>query len=638
MDNLFLKRATDFVRDDEAFVAMVSPEPIRHFLGKYAKQGSLYDRLVVIRGTPGSGKTTLARLFDFPVINALLRNTSITGYKETIATLAECKAIQDEIPVVLGCHLNFEMDYRDFWNFHYTDDLKLGLMTTLVQARSILGWFQNLSNAGFNLENVEINPRKTAAAGTDAIGGLTANGLVARARTVEAAVYSVTGALVAPAEEDLPAESIAAYRPFDVIESIKVKRDSREFTLMPLVILDDAQFLHPQQYTLFFRWLIRRDVRVARWLLTRLDVMQPQQVLSPIQDETGVDLPGVTQSRDYIEIFLQSKGDERRKERTQFRKIAKDMATRYLRRMPLFAGRNLTSLSDLLSDRSECLPASKIRELEHRVLASKKKLGIPDSRYQSLLAEVDGYHPAGRELEPDVRFAMLSILLHRYAKRTPNRSLFDEIEDPEPNKPLTVDSGVYDGARLHLLHQYDRAFYYAIDEVCDASSENAEQFLRLSAGLVDTLATQIIRGKSPSIDARIQHKQLRETAREVINKWDFPESDRVRTLVDRIGWKCVSASLEPNARLASGANAYGIPQKEFDELPKSHSSLARVLHYAVAYNAITLVPNYPCKSQEWCLLELGGMVILNHKLTLKRGGFIEGNPDDLLKLMESSPS
>jgi hypothetical protein len=635
MDNLFLKRATDFVRDDEAFVAMVSPEPIRHYLGKHAKQGALYDRLVVIRGTPGSGKTTLARLFDFPVINALLRNTGITGYKETVATLAECKAIQNGNPIVLGCHLNFEMDYRDFWNFQYADELKLGLMTTLVQARCILGWFQNVANAGFNLDNVEIVPRKTAVAGTDAIGGLTAKGLIARARSVEAAVYGVTGALVAPAEQDLPAESIAAYRPFDVIETISVTNEASELNLLPLVILDDAQFLHPQQYALFFRWLVRRDVRVARWLLTRLDVLQPQQVLTPPQEDSGIDLPGVTQSRDYIEIFLQSKGDERRKERTQFRKVAKDMATRYLRRMPLFAGRNLTSLADLLADRSEPLPLGKIRELEQRVLATKKRLGIPDARYTTLLAEVDGYRPDGCDLEQDVRFAILSILLHRYAKRTPHRSLFDEVEDPEPNKPLTVDSGIYDGARLHLLHEYDRAFYYGIDEVCDASSENAEQFLRLSAGLVDTLATQIIKGKSPSIDAKIQHKQLRETARDVIKKWDFPESDRVRALVDRIGWKCATASLEPNARLAAGANAYGVPQKQFEELSTTHPSLARVLHYAVAYNAITLVPNYPCKNQEWCLLELGGMVILNHKLTLKRGGFIEGNPDDLLKVMES---
>ncbi len=43
MDNPFLKRATDFVRDEEAFVAMVSPEPIRYFLAKRGQDGLLYE-------------------------------------------------------------------------------------------------------------------------------------------------------------------------------------------------------------------------------------------------------------------------------------------------------------------------------------------------------------------------------------------------------------------------------------------------------------------------------------------------------------------------------------------------------------------------------------------------------------------
>ena len=60
MTNPFEKRATEYLRDDEAFLAVVTPEPLATFFQKDAEEERLYDRLSVIIGAPGSGKTTLA--------------------------------------------------------------------------------------------------------------------------------------------------------------------------------------------------------------------------------------------------------------------------------------------------------------------------------------------------------------------------------------------------------------------------------------------------------------------------------------------------------------------------------------------------------------------------------------------------
>jgi len=102
---------------------------------------------LILWGPPGSGKTTLARLFEFPTLVTLLRHRGLATYRELCAAVAECEAITGEHPKVVGCRLSMETDYRDFWEFPYSEGLKLGLMTALIQARSVLAWLRHLSTA-----------------------------------------------------------------------------------------------------------------------------------------------------------------------------------------------------------------------------------------------------------------------------------------------------------------------------------------------------------------------------------------------------------------------------------------------------------------------------------------------------------
>ena len=233
---------------------------------------------------------------------------------------------------------------------------------------------------------------------------------------------------------------------------------------------------------------------------------------------------------------------------------------------------------------------------------------------------------------------MVKILLNRYASRNRQDMLFDVDDHSEPQIDLKLDSSVYDGARIHILHQHQNPYYYGINDLCDASSENAEQFLRMAATLVDTIETRLIQAKSPTLDGRIQHRLLKKQAEDIIGDWDFPECHLVKLMTEQMAERCLEISLRPNAPLGAGANAIGIPQEEFSNLPTIDPKLARVLQFAIAYNAITVVPRYPCKNIEWCLLELGGMIIIKHGLTLKRGGFVESKVGDLSKILQDSRS
>ena len=630
MANPFEKRATEYLQDDEAFLAMVTPEPLATFFRKKAEEERLYDRLAMVIGTPGSGKTTLARLFQFQTLMTLLRNRSMINYRPLIDMLTACRAIDSGRPAHIGARLSLESEYRDFWEFPYSEDLKINLMTGLLQARSVLVWLRNAQSSGVALDQIEVVPRTDAHAALAAIGGHMGSDLFNRAREVELAIYRIAAALIPPDVENI-GDAVVAYRPFDVIKAFRIPHEGGELEISPLIIFDDAHRLHPTQLVALRSWLARRELKVSRWILTRLDALTPSDVL--LSGTGNSDESGIKTSREITVIWMQ-RGEGRGEQRRAFRKMARGMARRYLSQMEVFSRRRLDNLGDLLSTAAESISDSKRGRLRGHADSLQRRYGVSGKRRQELEGEIEGYLATAQDGSEELHLAILSVLLERYSKRVPQRSFFDESDkDIDPRRPLAVDAGVADGARIHLLHQCNRPYFFGIDTLCDASSENAEQFLQLAGRLVSQCETNLIRDKEATLTSKSQDRLLRERANEMVREWDFPQCQLVRRLANGIATECLTKSLEGNASLGGGATAFGIPQEEFDAIPGAYPDLASVLQFGVAYNAFALVPNHRTKNRLWCLIELGGLLLLQYGLTLRRGGFLERRAADFLRLL-----
>ena len=177
------------------------------------------------------------------------------------------------------------------------------------------------------------------------------------------------------------------------------------------------------------------------------------------------------------------------------------------------------------------------------------------------------------------------------------------------------------GARLHLHHEYNRPFHFGVDDVCDASNENAEVFLQFAGHLVANIETRAIRNNSLPLPPSEQQAILRDKAKAMMTAWSFPYAKQVQRMVESIGAACQKESLLPNAPLGAGANAIGILEDEMLQLD-ADDILGLVLKHAIANGAITIERDYGQGGKLWALIELTGTVGLVYGLTSQRGGFL----------------
>ena len=633
MPNPFEQRATEYIRDDNAFLEVITPDPLSSFFKKPANEGRLFDRLVKVMGAPGCGKTTIAMMLDLMKMEIVRSNPTHDSFKPIVQVLSECEFLSEAGPKILSCRIPMESEYRDYWELPYEESIRQGLIMSLIQARTVIGWIKSATDVyGIGAEEIEFVAQHDGNAALTNIGGTETRDIFEHAVRVERDVYEVGASLIPPPIDNIGQFARSPYSPFEVIKSVKLSslEDQPPLSLLPLVILDDAHTLQSAQYQLLETWLMRREMRVGRWVMTRFDQESPSYVLASNSDSSST-TPGDLSNPLREKTVIQLQGVDRKSERAQFRQMAKNMADRKLARLPVFIRKNIQGLSGLLSEEPPALTQSQLDKLRSEISKAQNRLGIAKDRMVQIKEDIGKYFDGSATLDrgEDVKLAMLKILMNRYVGRV-QRNLFDDELSEEPNKPMPIKATLADAARFQLLHEFNRPYFYGMEKLSDGSSQNAEIFLNLASPLVSLIETRLIGGKSPMLDARAQQQAIQNKASEIIKSWAFPKSHLVRKLIDEIAAECRTNLLFPTAPLALGPNAWGIPEEDFKSIPKDYPDLAVLLKFGAAYSAITIVNKYSVKKREWSLIELGGCACISNGLPLSRGMFLEKTVKDLI--------
>lgn len=628
MDNPFKKRATEFFEDAVGLLSLISPEPVRLFFDGDAE--SHFDRLVVVVGTPGSGKTTVARLMELDTLVSLIRSTDYNkDLRALAAVLHEKLVLKDGRPRFVAYRLPAGSNLREIWELPYSEQVRHALLKSFIQARSVLGWMRKLERAGVDLDVVRLVTRDNMDAQRRLLKADDPKAFREQARQVEEEIFKIITSLIPPKEELLSQLYVATrYEAFEALKEIVIPGlqgvPGGEIFLRPMIILDDAHELHPSQFDDVDKWLRNREIKLARWLVTRVDAIGPEDFRKALasleEDQPHI---GTTLGRDRLIKLVQKD-----KNRVQFRGVARDVAKRYFSKMPIFVRRGVDNIERCMRQEAPVLTQSQLKELSESVGRSERDSGFTRARLDSLRALIP------EKLQEDQRLAVYRILLAREKKKTPQNDMFGADPDLEletVDSKGQIKSAVIVGAEIQLMHQFDRPFYFGFDRLADCSSSNIEQFIGLAGALVEDVETKMVKGREFLLDAREQHKTLSQRAHKSIESWDFPRNDAAKKLVGYIAEKCIARTLEENAPLDDGANAFGILQSEMDRLKDVAPALVQVLHYALAYNALSLHENYECKKKTWCLFELGGLPLIAYRLPLSKGGFYEGRLSELLE-------
>lgn len=622
MDNPFKKRRTELITDRRTLLSLVSPAPIEEFFR--LDRTELIDKLALVVGTPGCGKTTIAQVVEFESLSTLCQATGTPINKDLVDVLTINGLIKESLPAVIGHRLAMTTNFRDIWELPYSEQTRTALLRAFVQSKAVLGWFRQLEGMGISTNDIEIVMGANSESVVAVTGADDPNTFRQYARDIELAIFRVVTSLVPPGENEMASGFLnTSYDVFEVLTGVRVRSwpsspEGPPALLRPMMIIDDAHELHPEQFLQLRDWLKSKAMGVSRWLMCRPDVVSADDYRDALAKDVAAEedmTPGSTRGRDYL-IKLMQLGPSKEK---RFKPIATDITNRYIAGIPEFARRSLRELRPMLSQNTVALPDGQMKQLQDQIDKLAK-----DSRFsKSLVDTLRARIPA--TARPDEALAALRILMHRERNRTPQMGLLPD--DAVREEPVTDErkaaASLIEGARIQLMHQFGRPYYYGMDKLIAASNANIEQFIRLAGGLVDEVLARVIRDRSPDLVPKAQHTALVSQATQAMNEWDFPYNAVVRELVKRIAERCVERTLRPNAPLDDGANAIGIPQDEMDRVLHRHERLARVLHFAFAYKALVFVPQYNCKGKVWCLLELGALPSMAHGLTLHRGGFIE---------------
>lgn len=651
--NPFLLLASEHIGFESTFLGLLDPGILDIFQGQ---ADSLWNRIHIIRSSPGGGKTTLLRLFTPMSLKYIHDSRQRQDYKEVYEKLKTLDVLDEDGVHTLGVMLSCSgiWNYADIEDLDVSETRRKRLLFSLLNSRIIISALKGMAVL-LNLPLKELDSLYIKMPPEGVVScyptECRATILFEWAQSVEERILSTIDDMELRETDngftDGTLSSLYVINPRNMLY--------RNSTIVDhvIVMLDDFHQLLPTQRKDIIDTLGSFRPPVGFWISERLEALNVDQVIAEIpRNEVELDKGLEEYYEEPLETTDQPLGDQIRRDfeikelgaywsenRAKFRQMILSIADKRI----LYADpRDISLFGDCLADEIEeanwsaILPS--LFEYIVKKISGKKK-------FEEWLNIVE--NSSYSDHEKAIMLKTIGILAEREKQTTldefgASRGDIGTQEDIKENFNKRLRTDIKTSARLFLSKDFNLPYYFGLSCLVDLSSFNVEQFIHLCSYLFEEyISLSLISEYRKPLTPESQEKKLKKGIEEILKyKLEkIPEGEMIANFIDSIGRYSNYETYRPNAPYSPGVTGIGITMKEVkflihherknDLIYRKYKDLLATILECIKKNLLIPRPDYRCKERQWMVLYLNRILCVRYNLPLQYGGWREKSLNEL---------
>lgn len=621
--NPFLERMSEQTTSEQEFVRLFSPKVINQL-----DDSAFGTGISIFTSSPGGGKTTLLRAFTPATLKAFWNTKHWPEPSEAYSIMLDREILdQTRGPELLGVLLTCTSGYADLPRGATGGGE--GLFRALLDCRVVLRTLRSLPHLLDEEGDAWINKITIS---YDELGRelkyipLTSScaDLLTWAERQERAVHADLDVIVRVKETEFPTN--VRFEGVLWLQSVKFVMDGKEIAPKRLLMIDDLQRLRKKQRSLLIDELSEMRPNIPVWLAERR-IALVDELLSQ----------GVREGREIRHYSLEEMWTSGRNQ--QFSLFAQNVLDRRLEAQDAIPR---SPFAQYLRDELRDSEGGKTVQTTSAFIHEEIVKHWANARYSEWIARADSL-----ALNPDLRtlreLCGIRILIARdLSKRqltldlSPLRS--EELDDRD-------SSSVQAAAELFCSQEASLPYYYGIERLCLAATNNVEELLSIAATLYDGLrAKKLLRRSELVLTPADQDRIFRDVAK---RKRDFipknhTEGTRAQKLLDAIGGVCREKTYLINAPYAPGVTGLRLSSSELGKLDslepsvsKQRAIVKRVLSECVAENLLVMKQSSASVGREGgTVFYLSRALCVHYRLPFQYGGWQDATLEEFIDWTE----